>query len=179
LRHFVQSRPRATRLAGTASANQDMTLPQGLHPARGDGLRLLLAILVVSLHLRGAITCVGPLLVQIRDVFDMSAAAAGLLSSLPVFAFAFISPYAAPLARRIGIEYALFLSLLLLLAGLGIRYLATPASLYLGTVLIGVGIAISNVLLPGLLRREFPRHLATVTALFTMVLVTVGGTGSG
>lgn len=156
-----------------------MTLPQGLHPARGDGLRLLLAILVVSLNLRGAITCVGPLLEEIRAAFGMSGAAAGLLSSLPLFAFAFVSPYAAPLARRIGVEYALFVSLLVLVSGLLIRYLATPVTLYAGTVLIGVGIAISNVLLPGLLRRDFPRHLATVTAVFTMVLVTVGGTGSG
>lgn len=156
-----------------------MTLPQGLNPARGEGLRLLLAILVVSLNLRGAITCVGPLLEEIRAAFGMSGAAAGLLSSLPLFAFAFVSPYAAPLARRIGVEYALFASLLVLLAGLLVRYLATPFTLYAGTVLIGIGIAISNVLLPGLLRRDFPRHLASVTAIFTMVLVTVGGTGSG
>lgn len=157
-----------------------MTQSQGLNPARsGDGRRILLAVLIVSLNLRGAITCVGPLLKEIQDTFALSSAAAGLLSSLPLFAFAIISPYAAPLSRRIGMEYAIMLSLLLLLAGLGIRYCSTPLSLYGGTVLIGAGIAISNVLLPGLLRREFPQQLPMVTALFTMVLVTVGGLGSG
>jgi CP family cyanate transporter-like MFS transporter len=156
-----------------------MNQPQALNPARGDGLRLLLAVLIVSLNLRGAITCVGPLLEQIRAALDLNATAAGLLSSLPLFAFALISPYAAPLARRIGIEYAILLSLLLLLTGLGIRHLPSATSLYLGTGFIGTGIAISNVLLPGLLRREFPQQLAVVTALFTMVLVMMGGLGSG
>src|SRR5690606_41983567 len=114
----------------TQLAHRVLPMPQGLHPARGDGLRLLLAILVVSLNLRGAITCVGPLLEEIRAAFGMSGAAAGLLSSLPLFAFAFVSPYAAPLARRTGVEYALFASLLVLLAGLLVRYLATPFTLY-------------------------------------------------
>lgn len=152
---------------------------QALNPAHGRGLRLLLAVLVVALSLRGAITCVGPLLETIQRELNLSGTAAGLLASLPLFAFGFISPYAAPLARRVGIEVAVFLSLLLIVAGLGIRYLPGTLELYLGTALIGTGIAISNVLLPGLLRRDFPRHLATVTALFTMVLVTFGGLGSG
>jgi CP family cyanate transporter-like MFS transporter len=51
--------------------------------------------------------------------------------------------------------------------------------LYVGTAFIGCGIAFNNVLLPGLLRRDFPSQLALVTALFTMVMVTCGGLGSG
>lgn len=156
-----------------------MNQAPALNPLRGPGLRLLLAILVVGLNLRGAITCVGPLLATIQDTVGLNASAAGLLASLPLFAFGFVSPYAAPLSRRLGMEGTLFLSLVALLCGLGIRYLPGTLALYLGTAFIGVGIAICNVLLPGLLRREFPRHLALVTALFTMALVTVGGLGSG
>jgi len=152
---------------------------QSLIPSRGAGLRLLLSILIVTLNLRSAITCVGPLLETIQAQYNLSSTAAGLLTSLPLFAFGFISPYAAPLARRFGIELAIFISLLLLLAGLGIRYLNGTTWLYLGTALIGTGIAFGNVLLPGLLRRDFPHHIALVTALFTMVLVTMGGLGSG
>ena len=139
----------------------------------------MLAILVVTLNLRGAITCVGPLLKTIQQEFALSATGAGLLTSLPLLAFGFISPYAAPLARRLGMELAIFVSMLVVLCGLGLRYLPGTACLYLGTGLIGIGVAISNVLLPGLLRRDFPTHLALVTALFSMVLVTVGGLGSG
>lgn len=150
-----------------------------LHALRGRGLTRLLAILLVALNLRGAITCVGPLLKDIQAHFGLNATAAGLLTSLPLFAFGFLSPYAAPLARRLGMEQAVFLSMLLLLAGLGLRYVDGTAWLYLGTALIGGGIAFNNVLLPGLLRRDFPSQVALVTALFTMVMVVCGGLGSG
>ena len=83
------------------------------------------------------------------------------------------------LARRIGMEQSVFLSMLLLVAGMGLRYVDGTVWLYLGTALIGCGIAFNNVLLPGLLRRDFPAQLAMVTALFTMVMVTCGGLGSG
>jgi CP family cyanate transporter-like MFS transporter len=145
----------------------------------GRGLRTLLALLVVSLNLRGAITCVGPLLDQIQAEFGLSSTAAGLLTSLPLFAFGFVSPYAAPLARRLGMELAILVSIILLLVGLGLRYLPSAPMLYLGTALVGIGIAVGNVLLPGLLRRDYHQQLALVTALFTAVLVSVGGLGSG
>jgi MFS transporter, CP family, cyanate transporter len=76
-------------------------------------------------------------------------------------------------------EQAIFLSMLLLVAGMGLRYIDGAACLYLGTALVGCGIAFNNVLLPGLLRRDFPAQVTLVTALFTMVLVTCGGLGSG
>jgi CP family cyanate transporter-like MFS transporter len=69
--------------------------------------------------------------------------------------------------------------MLLLLAGMGLRCIEGAAWLYLGTAFIGCGIAFNNVLLPGLLRRDFPAQVTVVTALFTMVLVTCGGLGSG
>lgn len=150
-----------------------------LHALRGRGLTRLLAILLVALNLRGAITGVGPLLKDIQAHFGLNGTAAGLLTSLPLFAFAILSPYAAPLARRLGMEQAVFLSMLLLLAGMGLRHVDGAAWLYLGTALIGGGIAFNNVLLPGLLRRDFPAQLALVTALFTMVMVVCGGLGSG
>ena len=146
---------------------------------RGSGRKRLLAILMVTLNMRGAITCVGPLLKDIQAHFDLTGTAAGLLTSLPLFAFGFLSPYAAPVARRLGMERAVFASLLLLIAGMGLRYVDGAAWLYVGTAFIGCGIAFSNVLLPGLLRRDFPAQVTVVTALFTMVLVTCGGLGSG
>lgn len=150
-----------------------------LHAFRGKGLIRLLAILLVALNLRGAITCVGPLLKEIQAHFGLNGTAAGLLTSLPLFAFGFLSPYAAPLARRLGMEQSVLLSMLLLVAGLGLRYIDGALWLYVGTAFIGCGIAFNNVLLPGLLRRDYPAQLALVTALFTMVMVTFGGLGSG
>ena len=150
-----------------------------MYAFRGAGRTRLIAILLVALNMRGAITCVGPLLKDIQAHFGLSGTAAGLLTSLPLFAFGFLSPYAAPVARRLGMEQAIFLSMLLLVAGMGLRYLDGATWLYLGTALVGCGIAFNNVLLPGLLRRDFPAQLTLVTALFTMVMVTCGGLGSG
>ncbi len=150
-----------------------------LHAFRGAGRTRLLAILMVTLNMRGVITCVGPLLKDIQAHFGLSGTAAGILTSLPLFAFGFLSPYAAPVARRLGMEQAIFASMLLLVAGMGLRYLDGTAWLYLGTAFIGCGIAFNNVLLPGLLRRDYPAQVTLVTALFTMVLVTCGGLGSG
>jgi CP family cyanate transporter-like MFS transporter len=150
-----------------------------MHAFRGSGRTRLIAILMVTMNMRGAITCVGPLLKDIQAHFGLSGTAAGLLTSLPLFAFGFLSPYAAPVARRLGMEQAIFLSMLLLVAGMGLRYIDGATWLYLGTALVGCGIAFNNVLLPGLLRRDFPAQLTLVTALFTMVLVTCGGLGSG
>jgi MFS transporter, CP family, cyanate transporter len=150
-----------------------------VHAFRATGRTRLIAILLVTLNMRGAITCVGPLLKDIQTHFGLSGTAAGLLTSLPLFAFGFLSPYAAPVARKLGMEQAIFLSMLLLVAGMGLRYLDGATWLYLGTALVGCGIAFNNVLLPGLLRRDFPAQLTLVTALFTMVMVTFGGLGSG
>jgi CP family cyanate transporter-like MFS transporter len=150
-----------------------------LNAFHGAGRNRLLAILMVTLNMRGAITCVGPLLKDIQAHFNLNGTAAGVLTSLPLFAFGFLSPYAAPLARRLGMEQAIFLSMALLIAGLGLRYIDGAFWLYAGTAFIGCGIAFNNVLLPGLLRRDFPAQLTLVTAIFTMVLVTCGGLGSG
>jgi CP family cyanate transporter-like MFS transporter len=150
-----------------------------LDALRGKGLMRLLAILAVALNLRGAITCVGPLLRDIQSHFGLDGTAAGLLTSLPLFAFGFLSPYAAPMARRLGMERAVLLSLTISLAGMGLRYLDGAGWLYAGTALIGCGIAFNNVLLPGLLRRDFPGQIALVMALLTMVMVICGGVGSG
>jgi CP family cyanate transporter-like MFS transporter len=62
---------------------------------------------------------------------------------------------------------------------MGLRYIDGTVWLYGGTAFIGCGIAFNNVLLPGLLRRDFPAQVTIVTALFTMVMVICGGLGSG
>jgi MFS transporter, CP family, cyanate transporter len=170
---------RRMRATVRVKSHTPMASTTKLDAFHGSGRNRLLAVLVVTLNLRGVITCVGPLLKDIQAHFGLSGTAAGILTSLPLFAFGFLSPYAAPVARRLGMEQAIFLSLLLLIAGMALRYLDNAVWLYLGTAFIGCGIAFSNVLLPGLLRRDFPGQITVVTALFTMVLVICGGLGSG
>lgn len=140
---------------------------------------LLAGIIGITLNLRGAITGVGPLLGQIQAETGISSGVAGLLTTLPLFAFAFISPLASPLALRLGMERSLFAAIIVLAAGLVLRAYGAVPALFIGTALVGTGIAIGNVLVPGLIRRDFETNLAFVTALFTAVMVLVGGVGSG
>jgi len=140
---------------------------------------LLIGIIFLTINLRGAITGVGPVLGAIQADLGLSAGIAGLLTTLPVFAFATISPLAPSVATKLGIERTLFAALMLIMAGLALRVTGGSIILFLGTAIVGTGIAVGNVLVPGLIRRDFPDRLATVTAIFTMTMVIAGGVGSG
>jgi CP family cyanate transporter-like MFS transporter len=115
------------------------------------------AIVAVALNQRPAVVAVAPLLGDIRAETGMSSALAGLLTTLPVLCFGAFSPAAPRLARRIGLETAVALSLLLLAAGIALRLLSTTALLFAGSVLAGAAIAFANVLMPAYVKREYAR----------------------
>jgi CP family cyanate transporter-like MFS transporter len=140
------------------------------HPAL-----LVIGILCIAASLRAPITVLGPLLEAVRASFALNASAAGLLTTLPLLAFAAVSPLAAGLAHRFGIERALFAALLLLVAGIAVRSAGTAATLYAGTCVIGGAIAVANVLLPSLLKRDFPGHVAKLTACYALAMVAAAG----
>ncbi len=71
-----------------------------------------------------------PLLDTIRSAYSLTTAQTGLLTTLPLLAFALISPLAAPVARRFGMERSLFAALLLICAGIAIRSLPSPYLLF-------------------------------------------------
>jgi CP family cyanate transporter-like MFS transporter len=71
------------------------------------------------------------------------------------------------------------LALLLIPLGVGIRGLASAPSLFAGQILACAGIAVINVLLPGLVRRDFPRRVALMTGLVSMGLCAGGAAAAG
>jgi CP family cyanate transporter-like MFS transporter len=118
---------------------------------------LVAAIVAVALNQRPAVVAVAPVLRDIRADTGMSSALAGLLTTLPVLCFGAFAPGAPRLARRIGLETAVALSLLLLAAGIALRLLSPVALLFAGSLLAGAAIAFANVLLPAYVKREFAR----------------------
>jgi CP family cyanate transporter-like MFS transporter len=44
------------------------------------------------------------------------------------------------------------------------------AGLFAGTLMIGIGVAIANVLMPGMVKRDFPGHVGLMTGLYTALL---------
>lgn len=131
---------------------------------------LLIGILLVATNLRAPITGLAPVLSLIQDVFDLSTARAGLLTTLPLLAFALGSPVAPWLAHRFGLERSLFGALVLIAGGVVLRSAGPAWSLFAGTAAIGAGIAVGNVLLPSLLKRDFPSRIATVTGAYALTM---------
>lgn len=148
----------------------DMT-PHGRSP---HALALLVvAVVLVGLTLRGPIVGVPPLLTTIQEDLLLAPATAGLVTSLPLIAFAVLSPFVSGLVRRLGVDHTLLLSLLLLGAAIGLRPWTGAIGLLLGTAVVGIAITIGNVTLPVLVRRDAGHHVPQVMA------VSVGAYGIG
>jgi len=134
------------------------------------GLLLVLGIVLLAANLRPALTGVAPLIGEIRADTGISNGMAGLLTTLPLLAFALLSPVAPRAARRFGMERTLLVGLLVLAAGILLRWMEAVAALFLGTAILGAAIAIGNVLLPGLVKREFPERAGLMTSVYTTSL---------
>jgi MFS transporter, CP family, cyanate transporter len=138
--------------------------------ARSRPLLLIAGMMLVAINLRPTLASVGPLVEPIRAATGLSAAAFGLLTTLPLIAFGVVSTLAPFVTRRLGLGGALALALALILAGTAARPLAGVALLFLGTGALGVGIALGNVLLPALVKRDFAGRSGALTSLYSSVM---------
>lgn len=139
----------------------------------------LIAIMVIGFNLRSAITSVGPLLGTIRDQIGLENWSAGTITSLPLIAFAIVSPLAPKLGRKLGNEGAVLLGLILLFAGIGTRSIPYTPTLFIGTAIIGVGIAVMNVLLPAVIKEKFPHKVGQMTSVYSTSMAIFAATASG
>lgn len=149
-----------------------------LSPRGKQGALLIAGILMIATTLRVTFTGAAPLLETIRSDYGLSTAQTGLLTTLPLLAFALISPLAAGIARRFGMERSLFAAMLLICAGIALRSLPSAALLFAGTAIIGCGIALGNVLLPGLIKRDFSQHVARLTGAYSLTMGAAAALGS-
>lgn len=124
-------------------------------------------ILLIATNLRMPMTSASPLLPRIREDVGLSAASASFLISLPLLCFAVFSPIVPRIAARFGLAHSLFGALIAVNVGIILRSWVGSFGLWAGTVLIGVGIAIMNVLLPALIKRDFPDHAGTLTGVYS------------
>nr|WP_318381975.1 CynX/NimT family MFS transporter [uncultured Enterobacter sp.] len=142
------------------------------------GMLLIAGILMIATTLRVTFTGAAPLLDAIRADYDLTTAQTGLLTTLPLLAFALISPLAAGCARRLGMERSLVLALMLICAGIALRSLPFAPLLFAGTAVIGCGIALGNVLLPGLIKRDFAGQVAKLTGAYSLTMGAAAALGS-
>ncbi|GIO26463.1 CynX/NimT family MFS transporter [Ornithinibacillus bavariensis] len=140
---------------------------------------LIAGIIIVSFNLRPAITSVGPLITTIRDDIGLTNWSAGLLTSLPLLAFAFMSPIAAKLGNRFSNERTMLWGLMILTIGISLRSISMIFLLVVGTILVGIGIAVCNVLLPGVIKEKFPLKVGLMTSVYSTGMGTFAALASG
>ncbi|GGT63741.1 CynX/NimT family MFS transporter [Streptomyces purpureus] len=159
---------KATPMASNAPATNDS-------PAAGPAVwitRLVVVGLVLAaLNLRPAITSLGALLEEVRDGLHMSGTVAGVLTSVPPLCFAVFGIMAPRLARRFGPTAIVCAGMAAVFAGLAIRPFATGTAGFLAaSALALMGIAVSNVLMPVIVKRYFPDRVGSMTGLYSMAL---------
>ncbi|PAE88402.1 CynX/NimT family MFS transporter [Shouchella clausii] len=140
---------------------------------------LIFGIVLISLTMRSPLTSVGPLVGSIRESLGLSNTVAGLLTTLPLLAFALLSPFTPTLARRFGMERVLFCALVLLMTGIAVRSVSATISLFGGTVLLGLSIAVCNVLIPSLVKRDFSNNIGLMTGIYAVSMNLCGAIASG
>ncbi|USP95463.1 CynX/NimT family MFS transporter [Bacillus vallismortis] len=140
---------------------------------------LIIGIIFIAFNLRPAITSVGPVISSIRTDLHMSNGTAGFLTALPLLSFAVLSPLAPKFGQRLGNERTLWLGLLILLIGILLRSAGLISALFAGTALIGIGIAIGNVLLPSLIKHKYPEKSGIMISLYTTSMCIFAALASG
>lgn len=140
---------------------------------------LIAGIILIAFCLRSPLTAVGPLINSIRIDLGISNGLAGFLTTLPLLVFAAFSTFSAKLGSRIGNELTILIGLLVLAAGILLRSADGTAALLAGTFLIGLGIVAGNVLIPSIIKQNFPEKVGIVTSLYSVSMFISGGLASG
>lgn len=144
---------------------------------RGGWLALV-GIVGVALMLRAPVSNVPPALATIAADLSLSPAVAGLATTLPLVcfgAFAFLAP---PVSARVGPVTTMALATIVLCLGLAVRSVPTAATFFLGVTLVGIAIAVGNVIAPAVVRADFPHKVAVMMAVYSLGLQVSAGAGA-
>lgn len=142
--------------------------------SRALSITLAAGIFLTALNMRSSIIAIPPMMDSIRLDTGLSSTATGLIMTLPVICFALLSLTAPAVARRIGLDLTILGSMGLLCLGILIRVAPAIPLLFAGTAVIGAAIALGNVLVPAVIKRDFPQHPGLMTALYGMGMAAGG-----
>ncbi|MDR7323214.1 CP family cyanate transporter-like MFS transporter [Catenuloplanes niger] len=162
------------------------TSPMVLEPAaavapavrgRARGVFLVLAaMLLVALNLRTSITSVGSLLTEVREGLQLSGLMAGVVTTMPTVAFAFFGAFTPVLVRRFAAPRVLVAAMAALVLGQALRVATGSAAVFVITSALALsGIAIGNVLMPMLVKQNFPERTGLITGMYS-VSMSIGAT---
>ena len=131
---------------------------------------ILLGIILLGMILRTPITSVGAIIGPLKNLLEINNTIAGLITTIPLIAFAIFSPFVAKISNKIGLEKTLCLAAILTSIGLLLRFYINTSVFFVTTFIIGVGLAVGNVLLPSLAKKYFPENLGVMTGFYAVVM---------
>lgn len=134
-------------------------------------------MVAISLALRAPITAVPPVAGELQEALGVSAAAIGLLTSIPVLCFGLITPVASGLVRVLGLRVSGVLCLAGVVIGSLLRSGGSFTLAVVGTFLIGAGISIGNLVVPVLIGRVYPMRAATLMGGYSSTM-NIGSTAA-
>jgi CP family cyanate transporter-like MFS transporter len=140
----------------------------------------LLALIAVAGCIRAPITSIGPQINEIRDSQNLGIVQFGFLTAIPVICFALAAPLPSlRIFRKIKTEQLIVYALLTLAIATISRTLGSNSLLFGSTVILGISIAILNIVTPALVRRDYPKKITTVIPVYSAVLALMASLGAG
>lgn len=142
-------------------------------------LYLAVCIVLIGLNLRTLFSSFSAILPEITSATGMPAALVSALTTVPVLLLGVCAPAAPALGRRFGAERVILAAMVILTLGLAARGLGAAAALLAGTIACGAAIAVVNVLLPSLVKRDFQHRLGAMSGLYTGAICASAALGAG
>lgn len=139
----------------------------------------VLVVILVSGNLRSPITAVGPVLHEIGNSLHLSHFQSSLLTSIPLIMFAGCSVLVSRFSHQLSINRFLLYALVILSFGLFLRVFGSIETLFSGSVFIGLGICIGNVITPGYIKNNFPQQIGLMTGVFAVSMNLTAALASG
>lgn len=141
--------------------------------------RMLIGIFLIAATMRAPLTATGVLTGIIRDEMALSSWQAGLITTVPLIVFFLTSPILPKWGERFGINRLLFLGMLAIVAGQLFRAVSGYCGFLVGTAIMALGISAANVLLPALLKLEYPSKVGVITSGYIPMMTFSAGISAG
>ncbi|MDW8543725.1 CynX/NimT family MFS transporter [Staphylococcus sp. KG4-3] len=140
---------------------------------------VILAIVFIASTLRAPLTSVGPVVDEIKQVMEINNSVAGILTTIPLIIFAFVSPFVSKVTARLTMSRTILYSTMLLIVALYLRIAGDFTLFLIGTVILGIAIAFGNVVLPSYVKWYFPMQIGLATGIYSGTMNFTAGLGGG
>lgn len=140
---------------------------------------VFLGIIFVSFNLRAPITSVGPIIDLIQVEYHLNSSMAGFITTLPLLAFSIFSPFVSKISHKFGHGLTMLGGIILIIIGELVRSYTGIFGLFIGTVFIGLGIAIGNVLIPSVIKHKFKKNVGSIISIYITSMCIFAALGAG